>query len=191
MVEHCIANFGGDCAIISVDGEVASTPEPQHLPYGVKVDALNTIKASQKVNTAFTAHFIKATIAYDKQLKDTKKRLNETEALLRTALNDKKTLADRVAYVEAQLVEKMAQAKLEARLKELPKAVQAQIKKEKDSEIFNFLRTASEPEWNLARHTFALASHKSFAELSEEEGKLPVGGGTANEGKGNLQQYLR
>ena len=195
FVDHCIASFGGDCAIVATIGEVAATVEPEHLPYGEKVKTLAT---PGPITKAFVEHHVKRVAQLEaegvkiaKELADTKTRLVETESLLAATLKDKNKLASDFEDVRAELAEKVAEAKLTARLEDLPSIVKAQLKRNSHKEdIIQFLRTASDQEWELARRTFALAKHQSFTELSEEEGKLPVGGGSTNETK-TLQEYLR
>ena len=195
FADHCIASFGGDCAIIATIGEVASTPEPTHLPYG---DRVKNLAAPAPITKAFADHYIKRTaylegenIKIAEELRVLKSKLEETEGVLATALKDKKTMARDYDKIKSELDEKIAEARLTARLDDLPGVVKAQLKRNSHKdEIIDFLRTANDAEWELARRTFALAKHKSFTELSEEEGKLPVGGGSTNDTK-TLQEYLR
>ena len=137
------------------------------------------------------AHLETESLKVTQELTEAKARLAETEGLLASALKDKNKLASAYEDVKIELAEKVAEAKLTARLEDLPSIVKAQLKRNSHKDdIIQFLRTASDQEWELARRTFALAKHQSFTELSEEEGKLPVGGGSTNETK-TLQEYLR
>ncbi len=193
--DHCIASFGGDCAIVATIGEVAATVEPEHLPYGEKVKTLATpgpiTKAFAEYHVKRVAHLETESLKTTQELTEVKARLAETEGLLASALKDKNKLASSFEDVKIELAEKVAEAKLTARLEDLPNVVKAQLKRNSHKDdIIQFLRTASDQEWELARRTFALAKHQSFTELSEEEGKLPVGGGSTNETK-TLQEYLR
>jgi hypothetical protein len=195
FVEHCIASFGGDCAIVAVSGEVKTTPEPQHLPYGVKV---NQIAKPGAVTKAYHEYHIQRVADLEADLYNTndelaqlKARLGETESLLATALKEKSRIANDLLAMKSELNEKVAEARLSARLEDLPEVVKAQLRtNSRKDEIIQFLREAKDAEWDLVHRTFALAKHKSFAELSKEEGKLPVGGGSTNETK-SLKEYLR
>lgn len=133
-------------------------------------------------------------------LDEYKAKLAEAELIIK-ALNDEKvSLAAELEKAKKQLTdyeskkaEEEETARLASRLAKLPEVVKANLEKhpEKDAIKARWAK-ASDSEWEIVRSSFGLARLGiGLLELSEQEGRLPVGGGSATTVSINLQSYLK
>lgn len=100
---------------------------------------------------------------------------------------------EKLAEIEAEKEEAAKDARLEARIAELPKVVQENLNSHPEVEdIKASWREMEDEEWNTVRRSFDLASDSpDYVKRSEEEGAVPSGKRKDNDEGSGLSKYIK